>query len=165
MTLFCIQSLTLFQMNSNGSHIAPSQTSHLCQYHIAALETSDQSLGGGNSQRDGMRYIHCSDWVLEHCRMRAKPFLLRGGWRVSSALSIALINILILVGAMVRNSKGKFTLIWKDHGDTSVQMHWENKQKQLPCQPVSNDFYTQYKLSHGGKGSWNKVFIHIGLQL
>lgn len=46
MTLFCIQSLTLFQMNSKGSHIAPSQTSHLCQYHIAALETSDQSLGG-----------------------------------------------------------------------------------------------------------------------
>lgn len=29
----------------------------------------------------------------------------------------------------------------------------ENKQKELPCQPVSNDFYTQYKLSHGGKGS------------
>lgn len=44
-------------------------------------------------------------------------------------------------------------------------MHLENNQKQLPCQPVSNDFYTQYKLSHGGKGSWNKVFIHIGLQL
>lgn len=41
----------------------------------------------------------------------------------------------------------------------------ENKQKELPCQPVSNDFYTQYKLSHGGKGSWNKVFIHIWLQL
>lgn len=27
---------------------------------------------------------------------------------------------------MVRNSKGKFTLIWKDHGDTSVQMLREN---------------------------------------
>lgn len=41
----------------------------------------------------------------------------------------------------------------------------ENKYKQLPCQPVSDDFYTQYKLSHGGKGSWNKVFVHVWLQL
>lgn len=152
-------------MNFKGSLIALSPTSDLCQHHIAVLQTSDQSLGRCTSQRDGMIHIHRSGWVLEHGRMRAKLCLLRGGWRASSALSIALINIHILVAAMVINSKRKFTLIWKDHSEASVQMHSENKQKQLPCQPVSNDFYTQYKLSHGGKGSWNKVFIHIGLQL
>lgn len=51
-----------------------------------------------------------------------------------------------------------------EHSDAAVELI-ENKYEQLPCQPVSNDFYTQYKLSHGGKGSWNKVFIHVRLQL
>lgn len=91
-TLFCINHSVANELLK----FSYCSESDLCQHHTAALQTSDQSLGRCNSQRDGMRYIHCSDWVLEHCRMRAKPCLLRGAWRASSALSTAVINIPIL---------------------------------------------------------------------
>lgn len=160
-----------------------SQTSHLCQHHVAALvqrltQSSHWSLQPGrcSSQRDCMAYIYCSEWLLKHCRMRAKHEVCWWwGRRASNCPLHCYHQYTHIVGSNGEKLKGKITLIWtgpqrchtegKRFNPNALVEQTENKHKQLPCQPVSNDFYTQYKLSHGGKGSWNKVFIHVWLQL